>query len=81
MWVRGSDCASSFRAFLSSPAQTGACVPALVPIVITGVMLAIELADMAISPRVEYAMWRYEVTPTDVNLCYVALASLWGMSR
>lgn len=43
-------------------------LPVLVPIVITGVVLVIELADMAISPRVEYATWRYEVTPTDVDL-------------
>lgn len=33
-----------------------------------GVVEAVCLADLLISPRVEYATWRYDVTPTDVDL-------------
>ena len=42
--------------------------PILVPLIIMGVALVIELADMAISPRVEYATWRFDVTSTDIDL-------------
>ena len=33
-----------------------------------GALEIICLADLAISPRVQYATWRYDVTPTDVDL-------------
>ena len=42
--------------------------PLCIPLAVCGVLLVIELADMAISPRVEYATWRFAVTPTDVDL-------------
>lgn len=42
--------------------------PLLIPLIITAALVVIELADMAISPRVEYATWRFDVTPTDVDL-------------
>lgn len=42
--------------------------PVLIPVAIAAALLVIELCDMAISPRVEYATWRYEVTPTEVDL-------------
>lgn len=42
--------------------------PLVIPLAACGVLLVIELADMAISPRVEYATWRFDVTPTDVDL-------------
>ena len=42
--------------------------PVFVPLVIMAALVVIELVDMAISPRVEYATWRFEVTPTDVDL-------------
>ena len=35
---------------------------------IAGVIEAICLGDLLISPRVEMATWRYDVTPTDVDL-------------
>ena len=35
---------------------------------VAAALLAVELVDLAVSPRVEYATWRYEVTPTDVEL-------------
>lgn len=33
-----------------------------------GVVEAICLGDLLVSPRVEYATWRFDVTPTDVDL-------------
>lgn len=35
-----------------------------------GVIEAICVGDLLISPRIEYATWRYDVTPTDVDLCH-----------
>ena len=35
---------------------------------VAGVVEAICLGDLLVSPRVEYATWRYDVTPTDVDL-------------
>lgn len=35
---------------------------------VAGVIEAICVGDMLVSPRVEYATWRYDVTPTDVDL-------------
>lgn len=35
---------------------------------VTGVVEAICLGDLLVSPRVEYATWRFDVTPTDVDL-------------
>ena len=35
---------------------------------VAGVIDAICVGDMLVSPRVEYATWRYDVTPTDVDL-------------
>lgn len=43
-------------------------LPVSIPFAITGVLLAVELIDMVISPRVEYATWRFDVTATDVDL-------------
>lgn len=40
-------------------------IPALA---VGGILVLIEIGDMLISPRVEMATWRYEVTPTDVDL-------------
>lgn len=42
--------------------------PVFVVLVIAAALHALELGDMAISPRVEYTTWRYEVTPTEVDL-------------
>lgn len=41
-----------------------------VPVVagVAAALLAVEVADLLVSPKVEYATWRYEVTPTDVEL-------------
>lgn len=33
-----------------------------------GLAEAVCVADLAISPPIEYATWRYDVTPTDVDL-------------
>ncbi|MBM6774384.1 PH domain-containing protein [Olsenella profusa] len=33
-----------------------------------GVVEAVCLIDLLVSPRVEYATWRFDVTPTDVDL-------------
>ena len=35
---------------------------------VAGVVEAICLGDLLVSPRVEYATWRFDVTPTDVDL-------------
>ena len=35
---------------------------------VVGVIEAICVVDLLVSPRVEYATWRYDVTPTDVDL-------------
>ena len=35
---------------------------------VAGVIEVVCLADLLVSPRVEYATWRYDVTPTDVDL-------------
>lgn len=35
---------------------------------VAGVVEAICLGDLLVSPRVEYATWRFGVTPTDVDL-------------
>ena len=35
---------------------------------VAGVVEAVCVGDLLISPRVEYATWRYDVTPTDVDL-------------
>ncbi len=35
---------------------------------VAGVIEAICVVDLLVSPRVEYATWRYDVTPTDVDL-------------
>lgn len=35
---------------------------------VSGVIEAICVVDLLVSPRVEYATWRYDVTPTDVDL-------------
>lgn len=35
---------------------------------VAGVIEAICVGDMLVLPRVEYATWRYDVTPTDVDL-------------
>lgn len=35
---------------------------------VAGIIEAICVGDMLVSPRVEYATWRYDVTPTDVDL-------------
>ena len=42
--------------------------PLVIVLGIAAVILIIELIDLAISPRVEYATWRYDVTPTEVDL-------------
>lgn len=43
--------------------------PVTIPAVILGgALILIEVADMLVSPRVEMATWRYDVTPTDVDL-------------
>lgn len=70
-WYAGS------LALMAGTAAAGAVVvlvvrwfglPVSIPLAITGVLLAVELIDMAISPRVEYATWRFDVTATDVDL-------------
>ena len=33
-----------------------------------GVLEVICVVDLAVSPRIQYATWRYDVTPTDVDL-------------
>lgn len=35
---------------------------------VAGALEIICLGDLLISPRIEYATWRYDVTPTDVDL-------------
>lgn len=35
---------------------------------VAGIVEAICLGDLLVSPRVEYATWRFDVTPTDVDL-------------
>ena len=35
---------------------------------IAAVVLLIEVLDLAISPRIQYETWRYDVTPTDIDL-------------
>ena len=35
---------------------------------VAGVIEVICVVDLLVSPRVEYATWRYDVTPTDVDL-------------
>lgn len=35
---------------------------------VAGVIETICVVDLLVSPRVEYATWRYDVTPTDVDL-------------
>ena len=35
---------------------------------VAGVVEAICLGDLLVSPRVEYATWHFDVTPTDVDL-------------
>lgn len=35
---------------------------------VAGVVEAICLGDLLVSPRVEYATWRFDVTPTDIDL-------------
>ena len=36
---------------------------------IAAAILLIEVLDLAISPRIQYETWRYDVTPTDIDLC------------
>lgn len=41
----------------------------LAPVVaVAAAIIVIEVADLAVSPHVEYATWRYNVTPTEVDL-------------
>ena len=35
---------------------------------VAGIIEAVCVLDLLISPRIEYATWRYDVTPTDVDL-------------
>ena len=35
---------------------------------IAGIIEVVCILDLLISPRIEYATWRYDVTPTDVDL-------------
>lgn len=35
---------------------------------VAGVLEVICVVDLAVSPRIQYATWRYDVTPTDVDL-------------
>ena len=35
---------------------------------VAGIMEVVCILDLLISPRIEYATWRYDVTPTDVDL-------------
>lgn len=35
---------------------------------VAGVIELVCVGDLLISPRIEYATWRYDVTPTDVDL-------------
>ena len=71
VWYR-----SSFVLIAGTLVCTGAAVglalhfawPLVIVLGIAAVILIIELIDLAISPRVEYATWRYDVTPTEVDL-------------
>lgn len=35
---------------------------------VAGIIEVVCILDLLISPRIEYATWRYDVTPTDVDL-------------
>lgn len=71
VWVLGSLVGIAVTLALGAGALVAASAlgwPLPVVAGISAALLAAELVDLLVSPRVQYATWRYEVTPTDVEL-------------